>query len=279
MYYYDQTVKPRANTHTSASSSYSYPYQNYSTAADTSAMVAGDMLGSSPQPLPIVNSGNSNGSSMHNQPRVPRKRSTSESGSTPNSSSPASFNKRYGGGGGGAPPMYHKPHGGADYNVMGLPPHHHPHQQQQQQHMPYQYQYSHNNNGHADETEPAFFTELEKELPKLMEKYLGENDSVFSENRNQRSAIYPILKEYLKDFNYHTEERRRHPDSTQKTRWQEIAEKLFSITLWSWNEYRDNVFDPSKPQHIEELTKLREKSRQREEKELEDIITNYLSIR
>ncbi|EFA86616.1 hypothetical protein PPL_00417 [Heterostelium album PN500] len=247
----------RQNKNRSYSHSH-YPYQNTypNGALDTvvdmnqnNMMSSGSVITTTatlqPQPMYITQP------LVYNQQRVPRKRSSSESNNSTKRSSNANG-------------YYDKQHHYHHYS----PSSHHNHSPSQQTDT----NNSHNGQLNNQPFVPRFFTDLDKEMPELMKKYLGCDDAAY-ENRHQKSSIYPTLKEYLKDFSLHNEERKKQIDKSQKTRWQEIAEKLFTI---SWQEFRENGFDSNKSSHRTELLKMRDKAISTGEKEMEQIISNYL---
>ncbi|KAF2077699.1 hypothetical protein CYY_001016 [Polysphondylium violaceum] len=119
------------------------------------------------------------------------------------------------------------------------------------------------------ETEPAFYKAVDRAMPELMKEYLGSN-CVFSESNNNQPTIYTVLKEYLKDFSVHREEKSKLEYRDQKTRWQEMAEKLFTFTL-KLSEFDITVHKPK-------LLELLNRAKKFHEIELEGIINNYLSI-
>ncbi|KYR02261.1 ribosomal protein L33 [Tieghemostelium lacteum] len=135
--------------------------------------------------------------------------------------------------------------------------------------------------------EPAFYAQSDKDFPNLMKEYIGleTNDSLTPVNNNSNisksnsnsnnsnnsasTSVYPVLKEYLKDFSVHTEERLKLSNDNIKTSWQERAEILFSICLKLPVDF-DIKIHKNKLIHFLTTSKS--------EKELESIISNYLSI-
>eukprot|EP01132_Coremiostelium_polycephalum_P000854 gene854-1064_t len=123
---------------------------------------------------------------------------------------------------------------------------------------------------HYHDKEPAFYKPIDREMPELMKEYLG-SELVVDTNSNHKPSIYPILKEYLKDFFIHYEEKAKLVDyPNQKTRWQELAERLFAFTL-KLQEFDIAIHKP-------DLLQLLQRAKMYNETELETIINNYLSI-
>ncbi|EGG25215.1 hypothetical protein DFA_03463 [Cavenderia fasciculata] len=123
----------------------------------------------------------------------------------------------------------------------------------------------------ARDNQPAFYKDIDREMPILMKQYLAFVDSDADDNppvQNPKHMVFPVFKDYLKDFNIHLDEKKKISDN-QKTRWQEMAEKLFTIIL----ELQD-TFHPIK--HRARLLQLQQKAKQSNEKEIDMIINNYL---